>query len=126
MVHPGSSYTNVPGLVALWSGDFGALPGAWFAAGADTTLRSVRIDAPALGGALSIDIGLGVNNLLDRQAVTLTIATDHGSVTVSGIGGADASEPYAWVPENSAELQTLFDAISRRSGVAATFTFRRG
>ena len=124
---PGTSYSNVPGFIALWQGNFGALPADWFAAGADTTLRSVRIDAPLLGGALTIDIGNGRNDLLAdvRGSVTLTIATEHGSVTVSGIGGNDASEPYAWVPQNSAELQTLFDAISRRSGVAATFTFRR-
>lgn len=125
---PGGSYFSAAGFLAAWQGNFGALPAAWFAAGADTTLRLVRINAPGIGGELQIDIGAGQSDLLAdvRGSVTLTIATAHGSVTVTGIGGTDTSEPYAWVPTNSAELQTLFAAISSRRGVAATFTFRRG
>lgn len=124
---PASSYSGVPGFIAAWTGNFGALPAAWFSAGAQRTLLSVRINAPALGGSLQIDIGAGRNDILAgvRGMIALTIATAHGSVTVSGIGGGDASEPYEWVPDNSAELQTLFNAISTRRNVAATFTFRR-
>lgn len=125
---PGSSYTGVGGFLAFWRGDFGALPPAWFVPDVNTNLTFVRIDSPIFGGTLTVDIGpsVGSNLLPDvRTSLSLTIATAHGSVTVSGIGGSDTSEPYRWAPSNSAELQTLFNAISRRSRVAATFTFRR-
>ncbi len=125
---PGSAYVAAPGFLVSWNGTFGALPPAWGAPGADLRLLSVRIDAAVLGGALQIDIGRGRNDLLAdvRGEISLTIATEFGSVTVSGIGGADTSEPYSWVPDNSAALQTFFNAISSRRNVAATFTFTRG
>lgn len=125
---PGSSLVVVPRFLLYWRGNFGALQASWFPAGADTTLREIRIDSTLFGGALHVGIAAGNSNFLAgvRETISLTIATAHGSVTVSGIGGSDSDEPYTWVPENSAELQALFQAVSTRRNVAATFTFRRG
>ena len=124
---PGSSYAAVAGFLVEWQGDFGELPAAWFDAGADRSLRWVRVDGELLGGRMQIDIGVGRSDLLAavRGSITLTIATARGSITVTGIGGDDTTEPYAWVPENADAVQAWFDGIASARRLAATFTFRR-
>ena len=127
---PGASFSAVPGFLAIWSGSFGLLPAAWFVdpENADRNLRTVRINAPVLGGTVVIDVGRGGHDLLEdvRGSLTLTITTDYGSFIATGIGGGDRHEPYEWVPSNSDEAQALLAAISRRRAVAATFSFVRG
>jgi len=121
---PRSSSFIFSGIYALWYSNtgFGDLPAAWFAAGADTSLRSVHVEP---SGRLIVDIGGGRNDLLAsvRDDVDLTIETSLGSVTVEGIGGSDSSEPYTWTPSNAAEVTALYNAIRSRSSLAATLTF---
>lgn len=124
---PASSYSQVAGFLVQWQGSFGELPAAWFAPGADRTLRYVRVNGPLFGGTVEIDIGVGRQDLLDsvRLDVSLTIDTAVGSVTLSQIGGRDASEPYEWVPGNPDDVAAWFATASRERSLAATFTFRR-
>ena len=124
---PASSYSQVAGFLVQWQGSFGELPAAWFEAGADRTLRYVRVNGPLLGGTVELDVGVGRQDLLDsvRLDVSLTIDTDVGSVTLSQIGGHDTSEPYEWVPGNADDVAAWFAVASRERSLAATFTFRR-
>ena len=122
---PGSSFVAVPGFLAIWSGDFGALPGHWFADGADTVLERVRINSASNAGTVVIDIGSGRNDILAdvRGDLELQIGAAGATLTLAGIGGADTTEPYTWVPDNADEVEAFFQAIAGSRNLPATFTF---
>ena len=93
-------------------------------------LRSVGIfhrNGHALDG--QVNIQLSPNNPEDFTAAVetngiFTLASGSHSVDF-GILGADTSEPYAWVPDNSADIIAFHYAIGT-SNVAATLTIRDG